>query len=289
MNVHPFADRFPMLAEDEMRQLADSIAANGLLNPIVTTPAGELLDGRNRMRACQLAGIEPAFTIHEGDPIAYVIASNVHRRHLSTGQRAMAVGIGLVEQGKRRDGRWHRDSVGRADIGEISNIGPDAWSRAMQEVGLILDHAPHRADEVMAGTVALARAYEETKTEIVDRRQAQERTAQLRDRAPDLAQHVLDDVLPLEEAWAAYEKRTEAERKAAEQEAAAGRQTATALAEGIAFLGQITLETSDQYADIWHTYAHPAQARLLGDRGLDATAIDRAHTGLDHLKKGLKL
>ena len=40
-----------------MAELAESIKANGLRNPIVVTPDGLILDGRNRWRACQRVGI----------------------------------------------------------------------------------------------------------------------------------------------------------------------------------------------------------------------------------------
>ena len=46
--VHPYADKFPMLPEPELAELAESIRANGLRNPIVLTPDGLILDGRNR-------------------------------------------------------------------------------------------------------------------------------------------------------------------------------------------------------------------------------------------------
>ena len=47
-----------MLSEGELRDLAADITAHGLKHPIVTLN-GAILDGRNRERACVMAGVEP--------------------------------------------------------------------------------------------------------------------------------------------------------------------------------------------------------------------------------------
>lgn len=62
-----------------------------------------LIDGRNRLAACQLGGIPPHYRVLESDPTAYVLSANVHRRHLTKGQQAMAVALAFPEtqQGKR--------------------------------------------------------------------------------------------------------------------------------------------------------------------------------------------
>ena len=94
MKVHPVANLFPMFSEVELQTLADDIKANGLHHPIVRQN-GLLLDGRNRLAACELAGIKPAFTDYGGEsPVAFIIGANLQRRHLSIGQKvALAVEI----------------------------------------------------------------------------------------------------------------------------------------------------------------------------------------------------
>jgi ParB-like chromosome segregation protein Spo0J len=49
--VHPVANLFPMLPDDELQELADDIRANGLQHPIVLDKDGVLIDGRNRWAA----------------------------------------------------------------------------------------------------------------------------------------------------------------------------------------------------------------------------------------------
>ena len=87
--VHPAADLFPMLDDAALDQMAADIKARGLVHPIVLTPEGVLLDGRNRVEACRRAGITPRTEIYTGDdPTAYVISVNLERRHLSEDERA---------------------------------------------------------------------------------------------------------------------------------------------------------------------------------------------------------
>lgn len=51
---------------------------------------GKILDGRNRYMACKLIDVEPQFTtLHNIDPLQYVISTNLKRRHLDTSQRGM--------------------------------------------------------------------------------------------------------------------------------------------------------------------------------------------------------
>ncbi len=44
-----------------------------------------LLDGRNRLKACEAAGVEPRFeSVNGDDPLATVISANVKRRKMLT-------------------------------------------------------------------------------------------------------------------------------------------------------------------------------------------------------------
>ena len=54
--VHPLGELFPLIEGDEFKELVASIKAHGLRDPI-TVQDGMVLDGRNRQRACQAAGV----------------------------------------------------------------------------------------------------------------------------------------------------------------------------------------------------------------------------------------
>ena len=87
---HPIADAFPLMEGDEFTALAEDVDTNGLRDAIVLYQ-GKILDGRNRYRACIAGKCKPAFAEYEGDdPVSFVTSKNMHRRHLTTGQRTAA-------------------------------------------------------------------------------------------------------------------------------------------------------------------------------------------------------
>jgi hypothetical protein len=84
----------------------------------------------------------------------FIVEVNADRRSWTTGQRAMAVAIGLVEAGKRRDRKFVRGT-----IPETSRAGSRSrWTEVVSQAGIVLDHRRDLADAVLAGTVALDNA-----------------------------------------------------------------------------------------------------------------------------------
>jgi hypothetical protein len=166
MKAHPYADIFPMMAEDEIQALTAAIGANGLLQPIVRYQ-GLILDGRNRLLACEMAGIEPTFVEHDGnDASAYakVVSLNVQRRDLTAGQRALAAAKALEQMPERRGGDRRKGKVpesgtlkSHAAIAQQFKVGKDA----VQQARALLRHAPDLAEQVEARLLNITNAYEE--------------------------------------------------------------------------------------------------------------------------------
>ena len=103
---HPLADIFPLISGAEFDALRDDIAAHGVREPVVLFE-GAILDGRNRYRASKAAGVDCPMTEYRGDDAAaFVVSLNIHRRHLTESQRAMAAAkLANLAHGQRADRR----------------------------------------------------------------------------------------------------------------------------------------------------------------------------------------
>ncbi len=111
-HIHPAATFFPLLTGGRFDELVASIRNSGQTSPIMQTEDGLILDGRNRLRAIQrlrkegheiepwIDVWEPADGQTEGE---YILAANLHRRHLTDDQRAMIVAelMPFIEIGPR--------------------------------------------------------------------------------------------------------------------------------------------------------------------------------------------
>lgn len=240
--VHPIAELFPMLPDDELQELAEDIKQRGLLSPITLDAEGRIIDGRNRYAACRLVDIEPGFQTYDGADLAgYALAANLARRHLSKAQQAM-----IVAQARSFSEQPVRS------LSERTGISTGRISQA----ATVLQHAPDLAPLVASGAKPLDDAY----------RVAQERKAaasseaaqleRLASDAPDLAEKVRAGDLALSEARAAAHARTvehqrivEAAHRAADN-IVARFQTDVATIVGGSRLGEQSLVTVDMIAGI---------------------------------------
>ena len=87
--IHPLAAEYRLLKGGELDELADDIGRRGLIHPIVVHK-NQIIDGRNRLVACHLVGIEPKFVEYAGneeDIPRYLVSANDHRRHETRGEK----------------------------------------------------------------------------------------------------------------------------------------------------------------------------------------------------------
>lgn len=192
--THPVADLFPLLDDEELNQLAADINERGLANPVLVTTDGVLMDGRNRLAACDKASVKPTATVYYGDdPVGMILALNVARRHMSKGQLAITVAEALSLDSVK-------DWGSKSKAADSVRIDPALVSRALA----IHKHAPELVSEVKAGVTPLNDAYAVAKKRKDDKRTAEQqqaaldkRLATLRDAYPDLAAKVDDDTYSL--------------------------------------------------------------------------------------------
>lgn len=93
MNYHPYSKIWPLMSDKDFEGLKADIKANGLRLDIVAYQ-GMVLDGRNRERACDEAGVPARYVDanvqNNDEALDLVVSLNTHRRHLSVAQRAFA-------------------------------------------------------------------------------------------------------------------------------------------------------------------------------------------------------
>jgi hypothetical protein len=201
-DVHPVADLFPMLGPDELADLAADIAERGLLHPIVLDVEGRILDGRNRLAACEKAEVVPEFVTYEGDdPDGYVLAEGILRRELKASQRYI-----VLEQHRRLRGLTKMlIATNRTDVSRLS------------QAAVVLDWAPNLAAEIMAGSgMTLDTAAKEARKLKSNAAEVRAKKDRLRSGAADLADLVDAETLDLDEALAALDAREEKARQDAE-------------------------------------------------------------------------
>jgi len=154
---HPLADIFPLMEGADFDALVASIKAQGLEEHI-TVLDDMILDGRNRARACEAAGVEPLYKPFLGDdPLAFVIAKNLTRRHLDESQRAMvAARIATLGHGQRQTGKLAGVPT-QTEAAAMMNVS----ERSVRSAHKVIDSGtPELAKAVDAGGVKVSAAAE---------------------------------------------------------------------------------------------------------------------------------
>jgi hypothetical protein len=181
--VHPAAELFPLMSEEELRALGEDIRKNGLREG-VSLLDGELVDGRNRLDAMEIIGIKlitgngapdwvniPFRNIQGVDPFTFVISKNLHRRHLTADQRRELVERLLkatpdksnrqvadaVKVDHKTVGAWRAELEGR---GEIPHVETRTDRKGRKQAA----HKPPTKAAVIAADRAEARAAEQKAT-----------------------------------------------------------------------------------------------------------------------------
>ncbi len=171
LKVHPLADAFPPLPDDELRKLAESIARNGLRIPIKIFE-GQILDGRNRHKAAELLGIEldrdRDYELFDGDfddAVVLVTDLNLRRRDLSYPQKLKAVDtLASLARGRPRKKGSHEPFSGPGRPAAGPTLAEAAEKLGVSRAQVVRrrqvreEGAPELLDAVDAGQVPVYQA-----------------------------------------------------------------------------------------------------------------------------------
>lgn len=137
MSCHHAATLFPLMSDADLEPLVASMREGGFdaEHPVLRY-RGEVLDGRNRLRAAELAGVQPVYRDLPDDCDPYIESwkHNGARRHLPPSQIA-AIGVMVIEQSdtwkREREERRMAANVARAEKakGQISTQTRDEAGR----------------------------------------------------------------------------------------------------------------------------------------------------------------
>lgn len=162
MRIHPAADLFPMLSKAELDMLSSDIKTNGQVHPIVVWH-DQILDGRNRSRACEMAGVEPKYKdvseITEHDAIRFVVSCNILRRHLNESQRTMiAAELAKLKHGTNQHGGEDAQTCASTITQDQAADMMKVSRRSVQSARKIQEAAPELVAGVKSGTMSVNKA-----------------------------------------------------------------------------------------------------------------------------------
>lgn len=161
---HPLASLFPIISAAEIKDLAADIKTRGLQSAIILHE-GKILDGRHRYEACGIAGVKPRFETYAGDdPIGFVLAANLMRRHLNSSQRSLiAANLATMTHGGDRKSETFKQAanlpLAQDQAAETLAVSP----RSVRVAKVILEESPKLARQVASGKISLHAAHQQVK------------------------------------------------------------------------------------------------------------------------------
>jgi hypothetical protein len=153
--VHALAELFPIIGGEEYQALKADIAEHGQREPVMQLDDGTVIDGRNRLAVCAELGIDPVFATWqpkhiEDTPEAYIVSTNLHRRHLNDAQRALIGARICTHTGPGRKGKPRNDpgEITSTKAAGMMNVHPKMVARARS----LIKHAePERIRAIERG------------------------------------------------------------------------------------------------------------------------------------------
>jgi ParB-like chromosome segregation protein Spo0J len=192
MDFHPVANLFPLLEGPDFDAFVEDVRSHGLQQPIVRHD-DQILDGRNRWRACRAAGVEPRFVDFDGpDPVAFVVSANLHRRHLTPSQLAwVADQIANLKPGRPAKKTAEISAVSQEAAAEMVGVSRGSVQNAavVREKGVrALGEMVGRGEVAVYPAAAVAHLPEPEQREVVAAgpKAVAEKAREMREKAPPM-------------------------------------------------------------------------------------------------------
>ena len=158
LRPHPKAGIIPDLPTAQLDELRESIKTRGILVPVDITKDKLILDGHNRVRIAVELGKKSIMThvVETDEPEAYMLTTNLVRRHLDAKDRMRAL-IALLEL-RRASGRTEMSREERARIAKDTKTS----TKTVQRVDKLVAEKPEVVKQVAEGKKSLrSEAYRE--------------------------------------------------------------------------------------------------------------------------------
>ena len=215
---HPLSADFGDLNEEDFGELKASIALHGVIENTIYTMDGQILDGWNRLRAVTEireqkielavgASLELAFVEYDGDdPVGFVLARNLVRRHISDKGRRAAIVVSV--NGWRGRGRANPDAMTASEMAETSESNLEYIRQSKR----LMREAPELFELVKRGQMRIQEATATLKNRIKEEEWLQELAGEDGE-FEDLAEQVRNGQIEKEEAslhksaWLEMERR----------------------------------------------------------------------------------
>lgn len=162
--LHPLCTLFPRILDEDFISLTQDIKTHGLREPI-TVHGGFILDGGNRYRACISAGVEPVFVDFSGDSItSFILSANLHRRHLTAGQRgAIVASVQDWSKAQPHGGDVKSDQSARLHLETVADRAAQSGvsTRTQKQADKVAKANPELSAAVARGETSLPKALEQ--------------------------------------------------------------------------------------------------------------------------------
>lgn len=188
IKIHPAANMFPMMSEEEFRTLKEDLKLRGLEKPIEVDEQGRITDGRNRWKALKELGetswddLVKAKQVKvnrksEKEITAEVWSANFVRRHLTAEQKGAAIRNHQHEN--NRIEKWEAEAQAEALVRKKNGQTPEKRGARAAKLAREAGISPAMAEKVLEKEKKRGKAYLEETLENVgapDKRGRGERT-----------------------------------------------------------------------------------------------------------------